>query len=290
MLVADLLAAAAVALGFGGYLGHLAGTPVVVNALLLLALVALTLHAGISTSVWLAIGLTVVEAAGLLVVIVLGLPRWSATSYVEMPEGLPGVWAGAALIFFAYLGFDELGNFAEEMRAPERDLPRALLLSLVITTGIYVLVALSAVAAVGWRDLSTSSAPLALVARRALGARADTVLALMALAATANTVLLLVLSGSRLHLRNGGGGLAPASAGPHRGSRHARHGDLDRARDHRPRRRHRRPRAGRHHDRRGGARQLHARQRQPAVAGPGAPRRREPTPRRGPRHPRGRSW
>ena len=66
-----------------------------------------------------------------------------------------------------------------------------------ITTGIYVLVALSAVAAVGWRDLSTSSAPLALVARRALGARADTVLALMALAATANTVLLLVLSGSR---------------------------------------------------------------------------------------------
>jgi APA family basic amino acid/polyamine antiporter len=117
MLVADLLAAAAVALGFGGYLGHLAGTPVAVNALLLLALVALTLHAGISTSVWLAIGLTVVEAAGLLVVIVLGLPRWSATSYVEMPEGLPGVWAGAALIFFAYLGFHELGNFAEEMRA-----------------------------------------------------------------------------------------------------------------------------------------------------------------------------
>jgi amino acid transporter len=83
------------------------------------------------------------------------------------------------------------------MRAPERDLPRALLLSLPVTTVMYVLVALSAVVAVGWRELSASSAPLALVARRTLGERADTALALMALAATANTVLLLVLAASR---------------------------------------------------------------------------------------------
>jgi amino acid transporter len=197
MLVADVLAAGAVALGFGGYLAHLAGTSVTLNALILLALVALTLHVGISQSVALAMVLTVVEALGLLFVIMLGLPHWGATNYLEMPEAMSGVWAGAALIFFAYLGFDELGNFAEEMRAPERDLPRALLLSLVLTTAVYVLVALSAIAAVGWRDLSTSPAPLALVARRALGPRADTALALMALAATANTVLLLVLSASR---------------------------------------------------------------------------------------------
>jgi hypothetical protein len=62
-------------------------------------------------------------------------------------------------------------------------LPRALLLSLTITTVIYVLVALSAVVAVGWRELSASGAPLVLVARRALGEQADTLLALMALAA-----------------------------------------------------------------------------------------------------------
>jgi APA family basic amino acid/polyamine antiporter len=197
MLVADLLGAGAVALGFDGYLAHLLGTPVTLNALLLVTLVAVAFHVGISQSVALAMALTAVEAAGLLLVIALGLPRWAATSYVEMPDGLGGVWAGAALIFFAYLGFDELGNFAEEMRAPERDLPRALLLALVVTTAMYVLVALSAVAAVGWRDLSSSAAPLALVARRTLGPRADTVLALMALAATANTVLLLVFSASR---------------------------------------------------------------------------------------------
>lgn len=197
MLVADLLAAAAVALGFGGYLAHLAGTPIAVNALILLAVVALVLHAGISQSIGLAIALTVVEALGLLLVIAVGVPHWPAANFVEMPEAMSGVWAGAALIFFAYLGFDELGNFAEEMRAPARDLPRALALSLGLTTVVYVLVALSAVAAVDWRELSASPAPLALVARRALGPGADTALALMALAATANTVLLLVLSASR---------------------------------------------------------------------------------------------
>ena len=197
MLAADLLAAGAVALGFGGYLAYLTGTPVAANALLLVAVVALILRVGISQTVGLATALTVVEAAGLLLVIALGVPYWGAGGFLEAPEGAPGVWAAAALIFFAYLGFDELGNFAEEMRAPERDLPRALLLSLTVTTLVYVLVALSAVAVVGWRELSASSAPLALVARRALGARADTMLAVMALAATANTVLLLVLSASR---------------------------------------------------------------------------------------------
>jgi APA family basic amino acid/polyamine antiporter len=197
MLVADLIAAAAVALGFGGYLAHLAGTPVPLNALGLVAGVALALHAGIAPSVALAIALTVVEAVGLLFVIAVGLPHWPGTSYLEMPEAMGGVWAGAALVFFAYLGFDELGNFAEEMRAPARDLPRALFLSVALTTVVYVLVAFSAVAAVDWRELAVSPAPLALVARRALGPGADTALALMALAATANTVLLLVLSASR---------------------------------------------------------------------------------------------
>jgi APA family basic amino acid/polyamine antiporter len=197
MLVADGLAAGAVALGFGGYLTHLVGTPVVLNALLLVAAVALFLHAGISHSVGLALVLTAIEAPGLLFVIGLGAPRWPGTDFLEMPDGMAGVWAGAGLIFFAYLGFDELGNFAEEMRAPQRDLPRALFLALVLTTVIYVLVGLSAVAAVHWRELSRSPAPLALVARRALGSGADTALALMALAATANTVLLLVLSASR---------------------------------------------------------------------------------------------
>ena len=74
MLAADLLAVAAVTLGFSGYLAYLAGTPIMANALTLLAVTGVFLLAGIGQSVALAILLTVVEAAGLVFVIVIGLP------------------------------------------------------------------------------------------------------------------------------------------------------------------------------------------------------------------------
>jgi APA family basic amino acid/polyamine antiporter len=210
MLAADLLAAATVALGFGGYWSHLFGTPAVLNALALLGVTTLILCLGIAGSVALAIVLTFVEAAGLLFVIVVGLPFWPKGNFLEMPQGLGGVWNAASLIFFAYIGFDELGNFAEEMHHPERDLPRALFISMIVTTAIYVLVALSAAAAVGWRDLGGSDAPLALVARHVLGPRADTILTLVALCATANTVLLLLLSGARSVYGIASAGMLPA--------------------------------------------------------------------------------
>lgn len=105
MLAADLLAAATVALGFGGYLTHLVGTPVSVNALLLLVIVAVVISTGIAESIGLAIVLTLVEAAGLVFVILIGIPFWGQADYLEMPRGASGVWSAASLIFFAYLGF-----------------------------------------------------------------------------------------------------------------------------------------------------------------------------------------
>jgi APA family basic amino acid/polyamine antiporter len=197
MLAADLLAAATVALGFAGYFAHLVGTPIVVNALFLLVIIAAVIYAGVGESVGLAIILTVIEAVGLIFIIVIGIPSWSGADFSEMPTGLSGVWFASALIFFAYLGFDELGNFAEEMRDPERNLPRALVITMVASTAIYILVGLSATAVAGWEALSTSQAPLAVVAATVLGDEAGFILSLMALAATANTVLLLLVSGSR---------------------------------------------------------------------------------------------
>ncbi|MBM2826025.1 MAG: hypothetical protein HW403_89 [Dehalococcoidia bacterium] len=210
MLAADMLAAAAVCLGFGGYLAHIIGTPLILNSLGLLVIVAVALYIGISKSVGLAIVLTFIEATGLLVIAVIGLPFWPKADFVEAPMGMGGVWGAVSLIFFAYLGFDELGNFAEEMRQPERDLPRALFVSLVVSTAIYIAVSLSAIAVVGWRDLSSSDAPLALVAGRVLGSKADMVISFMALAATANTVLLLLASAARSVY-----GMASAGVLPH---------------------------------------------------------------------------
>jgi APA family basic amino acid/polyamine antiporter len=214
MLGGDIAAAASVALGFGGYLSHLVGAPLLFGAVALVVIAAVSMYAGIGQSVAIAAILTGVEALGLLIVIAVGLPSWPAIDFRVRLESAPGVFAAAALIFFAYLGFDELGNLAEEMKAPERDLPRALYISLIVTTLIYVAVALSATAIVTPAALGASSAPLALVAGRALGPGADVLIAFMALAATANTVLLLLVSGARSVY-----GMAAAGALPRRLSR-----------------------------------------------------------------------
>jgi len=112
MLLASVLAATAVTIGFGGYLEHLVGAPTTLNALALVVVLGAILFLGVEQSVAVAIVLTDMEALGLAFVIVVGAPSWIGTDYVAAPHGLAGISGAAALIFFAYLGFDELGNFA----------------------------------------------------------------------------------------------------------------------------------------------------------------------------------
>src|SRR4029450_6152886 len=169
----DLTRVARVCWGFAGYLAHLTGVPVVAGPLALLLAAGATLLVGVGESVGHAIALTVVEAAGLLFVIVIGAPSWHRQGLFARPHGGGGLTGGAALLLFPYPGFAELGNFAEEMHDPARNLPRALYISMAGATAIYVLVALSATAVVDWRELGASPAPLALVARRTLGPGAD---------------------------------------------------------------------------------------------------------------------
>lgn len=209
MLIADLISAAAVALGFAGYLNHLFSVPTIAGSLLLLGVLSLIAFSGITQSVAVVVIFTLLEISGLLFIIIIGIPDWGSIDYLEMPEGFGGIWSAAALVFFAYLGFDELGNLAEETRKPERVLPMALFLSVLISSAIYIAVSISAVSVLGWSDLSQSSAPLAEVAGKALGSHADTVLSYLALVATANTVLLLLVTASRsMH------GMASANALP----------------------------------------------------------------------------
>jgi APA family basic amino acid/polyamine antiporter len=213
MLGGDIAAAASVALGFGGYLSHLAGTAIVIGAAALVLFAAVAMYAGIGQSVGIAAILTAIEAAGLLIIIAVGVPSWPTLDFRLTAGSGPGVFSAAALIFFAYLGFDELGNLAEEMKAPERNLPRALYISLAVTTVIYVAVALSATAVAPPAQLGASSAPLALVAGRTLGRGADVLITCMALAATANTVLLLLVSGARSVYGMASAGVLPRRLG-----------------------------------------------------------------------------
>lgn len=198
ILLAQIVSASAVALGFAGYLHALLNVPELPAAIALILLSCLILYVGISQSAAIAIILTMTEILGLLIIVAIGLPHLGQVSYVEMPAGILGMLSAASLVFFAYLGFEGMANLSEEMKEPEKNLPRAILLALGISTIFYVLVAVSAVSVVGWKGLSNSSAPLAVVAEQALGSNAGLALSVISLAATSNTVLVLLLSGSRI--------------------------------------------------------------------------------------------
>ncbi len=197
VLWATIISAAAVALGFAGYLFHLLGLPILPAAIGLVLFSTLVVFLGIGESVIIAGVLTVIEVIGLIFIISIGIPYIGEFNYLEMPLGISGVIGASSLVFFAYLGFEGMANLSEEMKNPERDLPRAIVLVLAISTLFYILVSLSAISVLGWSNLSQSNAPLAEVAARVLGAKADLMLTVIALSSTANTVLILLLSASR---------------------------------------------------------------------------------------------
>ncbi|MBI4336440.1 MAG: amino acid permease [Chloroflexi bacterium] len=211
MVWADVVSAAAVGLGFAGYFQSLTGAAQVPSALGLAAALALLAWVGIRESVLVVAFLTLLELAGLVLVVAVGIPHWGEQPLLEAPLGAGGIWTAGTLVFFAYLGFDELGNLAEEMRDPQRDLPRAIGLAVALSTALYLLVAVSVVSLVGWQVLAASSAPLADAVEGVLGIRGRTALALLALASTTNTVLLLMISASRSLYGMAQGGVLPAA-------------------------------------------------------------------------------
>ena len=104
------------------------------------------------------------------------------------------ILSGAGLAFFAYYGFENLANIAEEAKNPRRTIPLALVMSIAVTTTNYILVTVDAVALVGWEALSSTNVPLALAAEKGFGRAGVIVLSAVALFVTTNTVLMVAAS------------------------------------------------------------------------------------------------
>ncbi len=203
-IVTGFVSIAAVALGFANYLGYLLPIPIVFGAVGLIALLSLINFAGIKESVKFNIVFTLVEAGGLILIILIALPFLGSVNYFIVPDGgvslfsmISPITVATALIFFAYIGFENLANITEETKQATKTIPKAVLLSLVISTVIYILVALSVVSVVPWEQLAESPAPLALVAESVFGPNAGLSLAIIALFSTTNTVLILLIAVSR---------------------------------------------------------------------------------------------
>jgi APA family basic amino acid/polyamine antiporter len=211
IIFSGIVGAATVALGFAGYLGGLLPVSRILAAAVLIVLLSALLVVGIRESAVVAGIFTVIEAGGLILVIIAGLPYLGRVDYFEMPLGISGVFTSAALVFFAYMGFEEMVKFSEETTEPERTVPRALLVALAVCTSLYILVCIAAVSVVGWEVLAASDAPFAEVAVAAWGPGAAGVLSVIALFATANTVLLMLLASSRISFGMARSGTLPGA-------------------------------------------------------------------------------
>jgi APA family basic amino acid/polyamine antiporter len=199
IIFSGVIGSAAVSLGFAGYFQALTGVPLLPSALLLLAVLSAIISVGIKQSARLAITFTAIEASGLVIIIILGIPYLGRVNLLEMsPMGFSGIFQASALIFFAFMGFEEMVKLSEETKDPEKNIPRGLMLAISASIVLYITVALSAVSVLGWERLSQSSAPFADIAYSALGANASTIISIIALFATTNTVLLMLLASSRI--------------------------------------------------------------------------------------------
>jgi APA family basic amino acid/polyamine antiporter len=152
---------------------------------------------GIRQAGLLIVGLSVVQVTGLLAIIAIGLPSIGDVS-LTASHGTEGIVGGAALVFFAFIGFDEVITLGEETRDPSRTVPRALLAALAISTLLYIGTAIAAVSAIGAEALAASDRPLADVVATVAGNRSADIISAAALISTTNTSLLALTAGSRL--------------------------------------------------------------------------------------------
>ncbi|MGR3758707.1 APC family permease [Roseobacteraceae bacterium NS-SX3] len=198
VVAAGTISAGAVLRGGAGYLTAATG---ISGPLAIVAMgAALTAVAviGVLESLSLAAVFTAIELAGL------GLVIWAGTSGTVSPDWsapVAPVWSGiglgAVLAFFAFIGFEDIVNMAEEAAEPERTLPRAILISLAVTSVIYGLVSWAAVRAVPLEALAASQSPLALVWQTARGGSAD-FLSAIAVFAALNGVLAQIVMAARV--------------------------------------------------------------------------------------------
>ncbi len=210
--------------------------PIKLVAIALVFLVGCIIYRGIRESMWVNILCTVVEAAGLIFIIFIGMRYWGSVDYWETAKDIPSqgsgsgitlalIMQGAVLTFFSFIGFEDILNVSEEVKNPRRNVPFGLIGAMVLATLIYMAVAITAVSVVPWQELAQSKTPLMDVAHRAAPwfSGIDSVYVGITIFAIGNTALLNYIMGSRLLYGMSRQGLLPAILGrihPRRQSPH----------------------------------------------------------------------
>ncbi len=207
VMASGVTSAAALASAFGGdYLSVFIDVDTIVAALCLLAVIAAVNLRGISESVKLNVGFTVVEVAGLLLIVLiaavaLGQGDADVGRAFEFKEGssiFAATLAGAALAFYALIGFEDSVNVAEEAQEPTKNYPKVLFGGLLIAGAIYMLVTIGAASVVPVADLAKSDGPLLEVVKQGPLGIDTKLFSAIGLLALSNGALINLIMASRL--------------------------------------------------------------------------------------------
>ncbi|UFH60263.1 APC family permease [Sulfurovum mangrovi] len=199
-----LLSSATILHGFHGYLSTFVALPEIVTVVILVMALSLIAVWGITQSMIIAFILTLVEMIGLGMVIYAGagyIESWDIPLKMAVPplefSVINAIILGGFLAFFAFVGFEDMVNIAEEVKEPTKTLPRAIMMTLLITTLFYMAIALVSVLVLSPETLASSVAPLAKVYETATGKSAD-VLSIIAMVAVVNGALIQIIMASRI--------------------------------------------------------------------------------------------
>ena len=199
-----LLSSATILDGFHGYLTTFIQVPEIISTLIIVILISAIAIWGISQSVTITALLTLIETIGLSMVIFVGFDHisWDKQMLQSLipPTDitlLNTIILGAFLAFYAFIGFEDMVNIAEEVKTPSKTMPMAIIITLIIATLFYITIALVSISVVPIQELAHSSAPLAKVYETATQSNA-TILSTIAMFAVINGALIQIIMVSRI--------------------------------------------------------------------------------------------
>ncbi|HHE05809.1 MAG TPA: amino acid permease, partial [Epsilonproteobacteria bacterium] len=202
--LSGMLSSATIIHGFYGYTSTFLEIPEFVLSIFLVSTLTLVAIWGIGESVKVASLLTLLEVFGLTLVIYVALPHITIdaqTLHMLTPPLdlviINSIVLGAFLAFYAFIGFEDMVNIAQEVKEPSKTMPRAIVIVLLVSTLLYVLVAWVSIALVSAEELSSTTAPLAMVYEQATGSKA-VILSFIGMFAVINGALIQIIMVSRI--------------------------------------------------------------------------------------------
>jgi len=199
-IVTEILTLSSVSYGLGGYISTIVPFKEISIATVSLLGFGYLNYSGIRKSANYNNVSTILEIAGLLIIGFLGMSNIKKEQFDLTKidnKYLTNIIVGAAFIYFAYFGFDATIELTEETKNSEETIPKAMLSGLGISTSLYLIVALSTVATIGWKALSESKSPMADVANHLLGGYGGKLMLGVAIISMSNTLLMGHIGSSR---------------------------------------------------------------------------------------------